>query len=91
MEIGSNEKSPPIAIEKNQNSGGRFGANSTANLAYSPCKWAKRAELAVLFSWQLQNGPHYFFSQLPWVPIFHLSSFPLSIECPNLLDIIKFS
>jgi hypothetical protein len=39
MEIGSNEKSPAIAIEKkNQNPGGRFGANSTGNLAYTPRK-----------------------------------------------------
>ena len=49
---------------KSQNSGGRFGAtyqlNSTANSAYSLQKWAKWAELAVLFSWQLQNGPHDF-------------------------------
>ena len=28
--------------------------------AYSPQKWAKWAELAVLFSWQLQNGPQDF-------------------------------
>jgi hypothetical protein len=32
-------------------------AISTTNSAYSPRKWAKWAELAVLFSWQLQNGP----------------------------------
>ena len=31
------------------------------------------------------------FFQLPWVPIIHLSLFPLSIECPNFLGIIKFS
>ena len=31
------------------------------------------------------------FFQLPWVPIIHLSLFPLSIECPNLLDITNFS
>jgi hypothetical protein len=40
-----------MPIEKNQNPGDRFGANSTANLAYSPLKWAKWAELAILFSW----------------------------------------
>ena len=43
-----------MAIEKNQNPGERFGAtklNSTANSAYSPEKWAKWTELAVLFSW----------------------------------------
>ena len=28
-----------------------------ANSVYSPWKGAKWAELAVLFSWQLQNGP----------------------------------
>ena len=48
------------------------------------------AELAVLFIWYLQNGLQQFF-QLPWMPIIHFSLFPLSIECPNLLDIIKFS
>jgi hypothetical protein len=37
-----------------------YQLNSTANSAYSPQKWAKLAELAVLFSWQLQNGPHDF-------------------------------
>jgi hypothetical protein len=37
-----------------------YQLNSTANLAYSPRKWAKWAELAVLFSWQLQNGPQDF-------------------------------
>ena len=31
------------------------------------------------------------FFQLPRVPIIHLSLFPLSIECPNLLDRIKSS
>ena len=31
------------------------------------------------------------FFQLPWMPIIHLSLFPLSIECPNLLGIMKFS
>ena len=31
--------------------------NSTANSAYSPRKWAKWAELAVLFSWQLITAP----------------------------------
>ena len=51
-----------------------YQLNNTANLAYSPRKWAKWAELAVLFSWQLQ---------LPWVPTIHLSLFLLSIECPN--------
>ena len=37
-----------------------YQLNSTANSAYSPQKWAKWAELAVLFSWQLQNGPQDF-------------------------------
>ena len=40
---------------KNQHSGGCF--NSSANLANSPQKWAKWAELAVLFSWQLITAP----------------------------------
>ena len=33
-----------------------YQLNSTANLAHLPRKWPKLAELAVLFSWQLQNG-----------------------------------
>ena len=37
-----------------------YQLNSTATSAYSLQKWAKWAELAVLFSWQLQNGPHIF-------------------------------
>ena len=37
-----------------------YQLNSTFNSAYSLQKWAKWAELAVLFSWQLQNGPHDF-------------------------------
>ena len=44
-----------MAIEKNQNPGGRFGAmyqlDSSANPAHLPQKRAKWAELAVLFSW----------------------------------------
>ena len=67
-----------------------YELNSTANSVYSPQKCAKWAELAMLFSWQLQNGPQDLdFS--PRVPIIHLSLYLLSIECPNLLDIIKFS
>ena len=34
-----------------------YQLDSNANSAYSSQKWAKWAELAVLFSWQLQNGP----------------------------------
>ena len=37
-----------------------YQLNSTANSAYIPQKWAKWAEVAVLYSWQLQNGPHNF-------------------------------
>jgi hypothetical protein len=64
---------------KNQNSGGCF--NSSANLANSPQKWAKWAELAVLFSWQFQNGHHNFdfFFQFPSVPIIYLDLFLLSV------------
>ena len=40
-----------MAIEKNQNPGGHFGATHSANPAHLPQKWAKWAELAVLFSW----------------------------------------
>ena len=39
-----------MAIKKNQNPKGRFGATSTANSAHLPQKWAKLAELTVLFS-----------------------------------------
>ena len=50
-----------MAIEKKKNQiWGPFWSyqlNSTANSASSPRKWAKWIELAVLFSWQLQNGP----------------------------------
>ena len=42
---------------KNQNFWGHlsYQLNSTVNSAYLLRKWAKWAELAVLFSWQLQN------------------------------------
>jgi hypothetical protein len=84
-----------MAIEKKSKFWRSFWSyqlNRTANSAYSPQKWAKWAELAVLFNWQLQNGPHDFdFFQLPWVPIIHLSLFLLSIECPNFSCIINQS
>ena len=35
-----------------------YQLNSTANLANLAQFWGKWAGLAVLFSWQLQNGPH---------------------------------
>ena len=58
-----------------------YQLNSSANSAYWPRKWAKWAELAVLFSWQLQKSPHDFdfsianysselFSNFHWVPQF---------------------
>ena len=31
----------------------------------------------------------FWFFQLPWVPIIHLCLFPLYIDCPNLLDMVK--
>ena len=37
-----------------------YQLNSTANLAHLPRNRAKWVELAVLFSWQLQNGPQDF-------------------------------
>ena len=37
-----------------------YQQNSTANSANPPRKWAKWAELVVLFSWQLQKGPQDF-------------------------------
>ena len=52
-----------MAIEKKSKFWGPFWSyqlNSTANSAYSPRKWAKWAELAVLLSWQLQNAPQDF-------------------------------
>ena len=36
-------------------------------------KSGKRAELAVLFSWLLQNGPQDFDFHLPWVQITQLT------------------
>jgi hypothetical protein len=75
-----------MAIEKKSKFWGPFWSyqlNSFANSACSPRKWAKWAELAVLLSWHLQNGPHNVDFQLPWVPIIHLSLFLLSIECPK--------
>ena len=52
-----------MAIEKKSKSWGPFLSHqldSSANPAHLPQKWAKWAELAVLFSWQLQNGPQDF-------------------------------
>ena len=49
-----------MAIEKKSKFWGPFWSHqlkSTANSVYSPRKWAKWAELAVLFSWQIQKGP----------------------------------
>ena len=67
-----------------------YKLDSTANPAHLPKKWAKWAELAVLISWQLQNGPQDFdFFQLSLVPIIHLSLFSLRPMLPNLLYIIK--
>jgi hypothetical protein len=37
-----------------------YQLNSTANLAHLPRNRAEWAELAVLFSWYLQNGPQDF-------------------------------
>ena len=37
-----------------------YQLNSTANSAYSLQKWAKWAELAVLFNWQLQKAAQNF-------------------------------
>ena len=49
----------------------RYKLNSTANLANSLRKWAQWTELAVLCSWQLQNGSRDFdFFQLSCVLIF---------------------
>ena len=48
-----------MAIWKKSKSWGPFWSyqlNSTANSAHLPRKWAKWAELAVLFSWYFQNG-----------------------------------
>jgi hypothetical protein len=52
-----------MTIKKKSRSWGPFFSyqqESSANLAHLPHKWAKWAELAVLFSWQLQNGPQDF-------------------------------
>ena len=58
-----------------------YQLNSTATSAYSPQKWAKWTELAVLFSWQLQGGPNNFI-------FFNCHSFDLS---PQFLDTLIHS
>ena len=41
---------------------GNWKNQKPVNLAHLSRKWAKWAELAVPFSWQLQNDPHDFIS-----------------------------
>ena len=48
-----------MAIEKIR-CGATSYLDSSANPAHLPQKWAKWAELVVLLSWQLQNGPQDF-------------------------------
>ena len=56
-----------------------YQLNNTANSAHIPRKWAKWAELAVLFSWQLKNGPQYYdFFNCQWCQTFILAE----IHCP---------
>ena len=67
-----------------------YQLNSTANSAYPPRKWAKWAELAVMFSRQPQNRPRNFdFFQWPWMPIIHFSLFSMRPVPPNLMDLIN--
>ena len=75
--IGLNENKLKWPLKKSKSCGPfwSYQLNSTANSADSPQKWA---DLAVLFSWLLQNG-------------IHLSLFSLRPMRPNLLDIINFS
>ena len=48
-----------------------YQLDSSANPARLPQKWPKWAELAVLFSWQLQNGPQDFdFFNCHWCQTF---------------------
>ena len=56
-----------------------YQLNSTANSAHLAHFHGEQAELAVLFSWQLQNGPQNF------------DFFNCHGRAPNLLDIIQFS
>ena len=71
----------PWRLKKIKILGAVFGATSQTAL---PKKWTKLAKLAVLFSWQLQNGPQDFdFFQLSWVPIIHLSLIPLRPKPPQ--------
>jgi hypothetical protein len=74
MFFTSNEYSAPIAIEKSKSwwPFWSYQLNSTSNPAHLLLKWAKWAELAVLFSWQLQNGPRILIFKLQWVPSIHL-------------------
>ena len=61
-EISSNEKSAPMAVEKSKSWGPFWSCqlNSIANSAHLAHFRGEQAELAVLFSWQLQNGPQNF-------------------------------
>ena len=54
-------------------------AKQHCQFTYPPRKWAKWAELALLF----------WFFQCPWMPIIHLSLFPWRPVPPNLSDIIN--
>ena len=68
---------------------GSYQLNSTANLANFE---VNGAGLAVLFSWQLQNGPHNFdFFSIAMGADYYFSLFLLSIECPNFSCIINQS
>ena len=68
-----------------------YQLNSTAISAYPPRKWAKWAELAVLFSWQLQNGPQDFdFFNCPGCRIFIFGEIHCQL-CPPKVDMIIYS
>jgi hypothetical protein len=59
--------------------------NSTANSAYSPQKWAKWAELVVLFSWYLQNGTKNFDFSIIMGPDYSIDLISINIYVPQFI------
>ena len=73
--VSSNEQLAPVTIENIKILGAVLELPATQLFSwYVPPKWPQK----------------FWFFQLPWVPIIPLSLFPLSIECPNLLDMKNF-
>ena len=67
-----------------------YQLNSSANPAHLPQKRAKWAELAVLFSWQLQNGTQGFdFFNCHWCRLFILCEIHCCL-CPHIFWVYYF-